>query len=170
MRCMQAAALEQGHEIAEPWYLARTGLDRRSLFQEFRNTVEPAFDVERARLTSIAEFAAFARLVRPIESVLSFAAILKARKVPLAVASNAERSVVELSLSTVGAKRLFNPLVSICDVVKPKPSPEVFELAAEHLGRPRNEVLVIEDSPQGVEAAKGARMSVVQLVQDERSF
>jgi len=101
---------------------------------------------------------------KPIAVVLSFAENLKARGIPIAVATNAEREVAEISLTTTGARRLFDLLVSISDGVAPKPAPEMFILAAEHLGHPRNKALVIEDSLQGVEAALEAGMSVVQLV------
>lgn len=164
MKSMQVAAEEQDFEMAADWYRARTGLDRRNLFQEFQALVEPGFDIERACKTSIECFYRFAHLVRPKEGVLWFATDMKARGVSIAVATNAERNVAEVSLTTIGASHLFHHLISISDGVEPKPSPEMFVLAAKRLDHPPNKVLVIEDSRQGVQAAVKAGMSVVQLI------
>ena len=164
LKSMQAAAEEQGLEMTPNWYQARTGLDRISFFEEFQASVPSKFDVERATKASIERFGSFAHLVKPKAGVLGFATDLKARGIPIGIATNAERDVAEVSLKTTGASDLFDHLVSISDAVAPKPSSEMFVLAAERLGYPRNRVLVIEDSPQGVEAALEASMSVVELI------
>ena len=164
MKAMQAAAADQGFDMAPDWYHARTGLDRRSLFQAFAATVPSAFDVERAVRTSIARFGGFAQLVEPKADVLRFATDLKGRGVPMAVATNAEHDVAQLCLASVGAAEVFEQLISVSDGVAPKPSPQMFLLAAARLGVSRNRALVFEDSPQGVAAALGAGMSVVQIM------
>ena len=107
MQSMQAAAEEQNFEMAADWYRARTGLDRRSLLKEFRASMQSEFDVERASKTSIERFGSFAHLVKPKAGVLEFATDLKARGIPIAVATNAERDVARVSLTTIGASDLF---------------------------------------------------------------
>ncbi|WP_170410255.1 HAD family hydrolase [Ruegeria atlantica] len=161
---MQSAAQDQGLDMSADWYHTRTGLDRRSLFLEFQASTRTAFDIDRACHVSIACFSDAVSLVRPITPVLCFAKALSKRGISLAVATNAERSVAELSLSAVGTRGLFGHLISISDGVRPKPSPELFKLAAKRLAVPQNDVLVIEDSPQGVQAAIDAGMSVLQLI------
>jgi len=47
------------------------------------------------------------------------------------------------------------------DVWNPKPDPEIYLLAAERLGVPPGECLVLEDSSNGVRAGIAAGMSVV---------
>ena len=102
-------------------------------------------------------------MVQPKIGVLGFARHLNHRGISLAVATNAEREVAEVSLRTTGLRKTFSHLVSISDRVAPKPSPEMFLLAADHLRQVRSNVLVVEDSPQGVRAALDAGMSVIQL-------
>ncbi|WP_299731939.1 HAD family phosphatase [uncultured Tateyamaria sp.] len=168
LHAMQSAALEQGHEMSPDWYARRTGLDRTSLFAEFQQTVKGSFDVERAIVTSIECFYEISHLIRPIPAVLAFARSLQRKGIPLAVATNAERDVANASLSAVNATALFDCVVSISDDVRPKPSPEMFELAAHLLGLPPNKILVIEDSPQGVQAAISGGMSTIQLLEENR--
>ena len=164
-RCMQAAARDQGCEMAPDWYRARTGLDRKSLFEAFGESRCPAFDVDRACTVSIQRYSTFVRLVRPVEEVVAFASTLRALHIPMAVATNAEREVAEQSLRAIGAGHMFDVLVSISDGVRPKPSPELFQSAARQLGYAPHETLVIEDSAQGVSAATTAGAHVIELVQ-----
>jgi beta-phosphoglucomutase-like phosphatase (HAD superfamily) len=42
------------------------------------------------------------------------------------------------------------------DVTRGKPDPEIYRLASERFGVPAGSMLVLEDSPAGVAAAKGA--------------
>ena len=44
---------------------------------------------------------------------------------------------------------------------KPKPDPEIYLLAAQKLGVPPEECLVLEDSSNGVQAAVAAGMNVI---------
>ena len=164
LMAMQSAAQEQGQVMAPNWYATRTGLDRQTLFNEFQKMVTCSFDVERAIATSIDRFDGFSELIRPMPAVLTFAGALRRRGISLAVATNAERRVVNASLSAVQATALFDHIVSISDEVRPKPSPEMFERAAFLLGQPPNKTFVIEDSPQGIQASISANMSAIQLL------
>ena len=49
------------------------------------------------------------------------------------------------------------------DVQEPKPRPEIYLLAAEKLGVPPSECLVLEDSPNGVRAGVDAGMNVIAV-------
>lgn len=162
-RCLQAATLEQGREMSAHWYKSRNGLDRISLFEAFRDAIDSNFDVERACKVSIAHSDQVAHLARPIPEAITLARTLRDRGMPLAVATNGERPVCELLLATVNIRALFDTVVCISDNVPPKPSPVMFQLAAERLGYPNGKILVLEDSPQGVQAAKTAGMSVIEL-------
>lgn len=163
MQCMQAAAMDQGIEMPADWYLTRTGLDRKSLFREFAEYVDTPFDVRLAQDRSIALYSEFADLVRPLDQPVALAHALWHLAIPLAVVTNAEREVAQQSLGRVGILHLFKHLVSISDGVRAKPDPVMYDLAATMLGVPSGEILVLEDSSQGVSAATAAGMSVIHL-------
>ena len=162
-RAMQTAAAAQGFSIARDWYEARTGLDRRSLFNELQSDVAASVDVNQAVDDSISAFALHKALVQPIAETGLLLDALKASGYRIAVATNAERSVALQSLTAVGHADKVDALVSITDGVPPKPSPSLFELAAERLGLGPDALCVIEDSPQGVAAALAAGMPVFQV-------
>jgi HAD superfamily hydrolase (TIGR01509 family) len=57
----------------------------------------------------------------------------------------------------------LDTILTIEDVQKPKPDPEIYLLAAQRLGVPPGECLVLEDSPAGVQAGVAAGANVIAL-------
>ncbi len=93
-----------------------------------------------------------------------------AASVPLAIASGALRSEIELVLDQAGIRKAFCHITSAEDVMKGKPDPEPFlhALAGLNRAQPRASVvpsacLVIEDSLPGIRAAKSAGMKVLAV-------
>jgi beta-phosphoglucomutase len=82
---------------------------------------------------------------------------------PIAIGSGALRSEIELILGAVGLRDAFAAIVSAEDVRLGKPDPETYVRALDTLRGARPHLraaacLVVEDSPAGVRAAKGAGM------------
>lgn len=78
-----------------------------------------------------------------------------------AIGSSAPRANLELILEMTKLKATFGAVVAMEDVVRGKPHPDVFLLAAEKLGVPPEQCVVIEDAPVGVQAAKAGGMRAV---------
>ena len=85
-----------------------------------------------------------------------------------AVATSGTRAVATERLQRAG---LPIPGVLICaeDVLRGKPSPDVYLLAAAGLGVVPSQCLVVEDAPAGIEAARAAGMGVVALTTTHRA-
>jgi HAD superfamily hydrolase (TIGR01509 family) len=81
----------------------------------------------------------------------------------MAVASGGERSIVEATLNTIGLRDFFNTIVSVNDVTRGKPAPDIFLLAAQRLGVTPSECIVYEDSEGGLEAAHRAQMRSIDV-------
>lgn len=78
-----------------------------------------------------------------------------------AVASSSKRSHLKTNLTKTGLADLVYPNVfSAEQVARGKPHPDVFLFAAEILGANPEKCLVIEDSINGVKAARAANMTV----------
>jgi HAD superfamily hydrolase (TIGR01509 family) len=85
----------------------------------------------------------------------------------LAVAStSAEPSVRAILEQAVGAERAarFDAVLAGDIVAAKKPAPDIYLLALERLGTPASEVLVVEDSRNGILAAAGAGLRCVMTV------
>jgi len=80
---------------------------------------------------------------------------------PTALASSSHRRVIDAALAATGLTDVFGAVVSSDEVAHGKPAPDVFLVAARRIGIPPREVLVVEDSLNGLKAAKAAGMATV---------
>ena len=85
---------------------------------------------------------------------------------PVGVASSAHRDVIAAALAALGLADLLGVVVSSDEVAHGQPAPDVELEAASRLGVDPGECLVVEDSYNGVAAARAAGMTVV-LVPNE---
>lgn len=161
--CLQAAVRDQGFEIRQSWYEMRSGLDRSSLLEQFRLEVTERFDVDAAIEHSIAQFGTYVETVSAIEATVHLLHQLAERGYPIAVVTNAERPIATQSLRQIGVFKVLQELVCISDGLPAKPAPQMFELAAQLLDLKPEQIVVFEDSPEGVKAAIAAKMPVFEV-------
>jgi HAD superfamily hydrolase (TIGR01509 family) len=88
---------------------------------------------------------------------------LKARRIPVAVATSSRSAHALGHLGAAGLLDMFQAIVTRDDVTRPKPHPEPYLTAARHLGVVPDTCLAIEDSRSGVMAAHGAGMQTVMV-------
>jgi len=88
---------------------------------------------------------------------------LRRLSVPLALASNSPRFLVDDALATAELADAFNVIVTSDDVEHPKPAPDIYLLACERLGVPPSQALALEDSASGVTAAKAAGLDCIAV-------
>lgn len=88
---------------------------------------------------------------------------LKAKKVPLTIASAAPKSNIDFYFDVFDLGRWFDPTLVVYDdgSFPGKPAPDIFLLAAKKLGLPPEECVVIEDSYSGLQAANRANIGIV---------
>jgi len=86
-----------------------------------------------------------------------------AARYALAVASGSLRTAIEGVLALRGLRRYFRHAVSVQDVARGKPAPDLFLQAAALLGFEPAACVVIEDSPPGIAGAKAAGMRVIGI-------
>ena len=79
---------------------------------------------------------------------------LRMRKVPMAVATSSRRFQAEDKLGRTGLRDFFGVIVAGDEIMRGKPDPEIFLVAAERLGEEARECVVFEDSGPGIEAAE----------------
>jgi mannitol-1-/sugar-/sorbitol-6-phosphatase len=87
-------------------------------------------------------------------------ALLALRKDRVAVVTSGSRPLAEARLEAVG---ITPPAVTVYagDVARGKPDPEGYLTAARRLGIDPAQALVVEDSPQGIEAGRAAGAATV---------
>ena len=120
----------------------------------------------RQSVTELLEYdtAMRARLFRQQESfdapsgITGLIKSLKRAGIPLALASSSHTLVIDAIIDKLGYRRYFDVVVSGFELENGKPAPDIFLYAADLLGTPHAETMVIEDTANGVLAAKNAGM------------
>ncbi|MDZ4093493.1 MAG: HAD family phosphatase [Paracoccaceae bacterium] len=82
---------------------------------------------------------------------------------PLAIATSSTRPSALRKLARIGMQDTFAHVITRDDVIRPKPAPDPFLLAAARLGVDPRRCVAFEDSETGAEAAHAAGMCVVQV-------
>lgn len=98
------------------------------------------------------------KTIDPMPGVVDLIQHLIDLKIPIAVASSSHSEVIEIILEKTGLKKYFPVVVDSIMAGSSKPEPDIFLLAAQQLGVEPKKCAVIEDSTNGIKAAKKAGM------------
>jgi HAD superfamily hydrolase (TIGR01509 family) len=82
---------------------------------------------------------------------------------PLGLASSSNRELIDLALELLGVEHLFKATVSSEEAARGKPAPDVYLETARRLGVEPTHAAAIEDSENGIRAAKAAGMRVIAI-------
>jgi len=99
---------------------------------------------------------------KPIEPVVDIVLSYK-NVLPMAVASGGIGEIIYLELEALGIREYFNVILTADDDIRPKPHPDIFLEAASRLEVMPNLCQVFEDGDLGLEAAKKAGMSAIDI-------
>jgi len=153
--CFQAA----GFLVTTEELLANPGTSRAGLVEmidrRFGRPIPEGFMEEaRAKILSV-----FTEELRAIDGV---GQLLDSLPMPICVASNSHHDRIRHSLEVTDLWRFFDPHVfSAMMVTRAKPAPDLFLFAAERLNVAPGDCLVVEDSVNGITAARAAGMDVI---------
>ena len=100
--------------------------------------------------------------LEPVEGVTTTVEAL-ASQVPVAIASNTERPLLERLVAGLRLDRVVSAVVAASEVPAPKPAPDIYLEAARRLGAPAGRTLAVEDSLTGGRAAAAAGCVVLAL-------
>jgi beta-phosphoglucomutase-like phosphatase (HAD superfamily) len=107
-------------------------------------------------------FVANVTMVQPIRPVVE---IVESSYgvLPLGLATNEKAGIANMSMRSAGLAHYFSAMVTLDEIERPKPDPEIFLLCAERLGVDPQVCQVFEDSDRGLEGARRAHMIVTDV-------
>ena len=97
------------------------------------------------------------------EGLLEFIDLLKEKNITMGVATSETKEIAHSILQKVGVKQYFKVIVTGDDVENLKPNSEPYLTAAEGVGETPADCMAIEDTPSGIQSAKGAGMKVIGI-------
>ena len=104
---------------------------------------------------------------KSFEGLLDLLDKVKSKNYKIALASGSSYSIIDAVLKKLNIKNYFNVIRSGDDEEYGKPHPQIFISTAKLLETEPENCLVIEDSRNGVLAAKAARMHVIAMPEHE---
>ncbi|RFB99176.1 phosphatase [Rhizobium leguminosarum bv. trifolii] len=159
-----AAARNAGFELPLSVYLETVGLPasrvRELLLAQFGSDA-PLEDFWRRALDLFTQMARTDLRTKPgLREILSF---LEVQRIPSAIVTSSSRNTVEEHLAATSLHGRFQTIVAYGDYASGKPHPDPYLLAAERLGLPITECVVLEDSRNGVLSGSSAGAMTVMV-------
>lgn len=94
--------------------------------------------------------------IYPIDGIVDLLYNLYIKEIPVALASSADRKVIDSVLAKFSLTNFFRYILSGAELPASKPDPAIYRLAAKSLGFEPEDCVVIEDATAGIAAAKAA--------------
>lgn len=160
-----AVLARRGASIDRGFYDRRLGLPELQFFRDVVQHLqlrEAPETLARERIQASMAALAGPELL-PMEGALECLLLLRADGRRLALASSAAREQVALVADRFALRTVLSALVSVEEVARGKPAPDLFLEAARRLDVPAAECLVVEDAVAGVQAARAAGMRALAL-------
>ena len=139
------------------------GRSDRALWDDFMARHKPPHTLEDLSERKQRRFLRMIREEQPVFESLPDLVQRLALVYRLGLASGSYHPTIEAVLSLKDLRRFFPVVVSVQDVARGKPEPDVFLRAAELLKSNPAECCVVEDSAAGVEAGLAAGMTVIAI-------
>ena len=100
---------------------------------------------------------------KPLAGVEQAIAFVKSKDVKIALASSSALKIIRAALQTLGLTEIFTEVYSAESEILGKPHPGVYLTTAHKLGVAPQSCLALEDSLNGVLAAKAAQMKCIAI-------
>ncbi|MGD8228399.1 MAG: HAD family phosphatase [Desulfobacteraceae bacterium] len=163
-RCWVTALAEKEIPLDRPTFEGLFGVNNRDMLAQLLGRPPELGELESIAGRKEEIFRMEAQwLVTPMPGALSLLKELEGAGWIQAVTSTTPKADVELVLGILGIRQRFQAVLSGEDLSAMKPEPALFLGAAETLGLSPERCVVVEDAPEGVEAAYKAGMPCIAV-------
>jgi HAD superfamily hydrolase (TIGR01509 family) len=159
----QELVRESGGQWREDAPRAMMGMSSREWSEYIRDDLGVDEDVQEINRDVVRRMKALYRERLPLMPGAAQVVRSLHRRWPLALASSANREIIDFALEAAGLADEFEATVSSEEVLRGKPAPDVYEEAARRLGVSPDRCVAIEDSSNGLRSAAAAGMAVIAV-------
>jgi beta-phosphoglucomutase-like phosphatase (HAD superfamily) len=161
-RAWERAFAAQGRTMDQQWYRARTGLSPAALADAATRDDPTALDTQLVQSEAVRHFVDLVGLVTSNERVVAVAHAHH-EHVPMAVVSGGPRVGVRAALEVTGILGLFDAVVTVEDVERGKPAPDLYLVALDRLQVAAADCVAYEDTDEGLAAATAAGIRCIDV-------
>ena len=108
----------------------------------------------------------YIHVVQPKPGVVDFLERIKAKGIPMCIATASDRYQVEAALRRCGMEQYFDAIFTCSEVGHGKDEPVIFRKAMAHFGADRSNTVVFEDALHAVQTAKADGFTVAAVYDD----
>lgn len=161
---------EFGIEMDDEDYKALVGLASLPMWKmlkekyNLKNDVSDFMQLERRRMHEILDSDIISK---PIAGIYDLLETLKDSNIKLSVASSSAKENINFVLSKLDLNKYFSFTISGEEVTNGKPAPDIFLKVAEKFNIDPGKCYVIEDSANGIKAARSAGMFPVGFLNND---
>jgi beta-phosphoglucomutase len=101
--------------------------------------------------------------IHEIDGLTGFLSILKKQKIQVALATMGDATNIDFILDSIRIRPFFQCISGGNEISKGKPDGEIYELTLKKINLKNTDCLVIEDSADGVRAARNAGIKVIGI-------
>jgi len=164
-KALQTAMSEHGLNLTKAWFDQNHSMPADSLLRKFQaEGLGNITDLDQVLADHQRLFLDSLDLIEEISAVTALARKWAGR-LPIGVASNGHRTNVEASLKSRNLLAYFDIIVTLEDVARGKPYPDLYLETARRLNVAPEHCLVFEDSDTGIQAAVAAGTTVIDIRQ-----
>lgn len=156
-------------DVTDEMYATFTGNSTKNVYQKLKDRFNLTHEIEdlvqgkRNIFNNAFDHKEDLFLLDGVENLIED---LHSNGIQLILASSASKVTIERIFNRFNLHRYFTHIVSGEDFPKSKPHPAIFEYAASLSIAPKNECLIIEDSTNGVAAAKAAGIYCIGYISE----
>ena len=161
-RAWQEITAQLHFTFTEERFYALGGTPSREIVKQLSSEQGLALDPHAVALDKENAYLRLLDEVRPVAEIVDVVRD-QAGRLPMAVASAGSRRVIERVLQHLDLRRFFQAVVTMDDVVRHKPAPDIFLEAARRLGVAPEACLAYEDTDLGLQAIRAAGMMPVDV-------
>jgi HAD superfamily hydrolase (TIGR01509 family) len=152
-----------GTTLTLDWWSACIGTAGADPYDHLEKSIGCAVDRAAIRARRRARHLVLIEREQPRPGVLQWIAAARGAGLSLAVASTSSRRWVHGHLDRIALLDSFSHLACGDEVGRVKPAPDLYQLALRRLGATPDQAIAIEDSPNGVAAAKAAGLFCIAV-------
>lgn len=155
---------EYDADISYEKHMSFVGNSSKNMWAEVKKLANTQYSVDE--LVSINEEKYLQQLkkikdIEPIPGVKELVDLIFNNKLNLAIASSSSRNIINTVIDKFNLSQYFSIVISGAELKKSKPDPEIFNVASRLSNTDPKQCLVIEDSGNGIKAAKLAGMKCI---------
>jgi HAD superfamily hydrolase (TIGR01509 family) len=164
MKIEQEIFRELGLDISMEEHQKYVGTSAHEMWEDVVSRYKldiPADEILEKKLTQYLDYLTSENNLQPMESVRELITHLKSKGKQLILASSATSKEIDLVLDKLSLKSFFSHAISGAELERSKPNPAIFLKASSLAKTSPEQCCVIEDSQNGILAAKAAGMKCI---------